>query len=170
MGTALQAGSATFLKLALQPYGAIWMGAELGLKLAGQMRLDPMPFPALQAELGVAQQDYAGKLALILDQRPGLQLQLCGEAGRDDFAALMLSVAAANGEQAPQTPAGSGEQSAPATPDTEQQRELTTLADARARGLKHWLVKEKGIDASRLYLCKARADPEGKISGVKMSL
>jgi hypothetical protein len=166
LGKAMKSGSTLFLQLALQPYGAIWMGAEKGLKLAGQMRLDPMPFPALQSEMGVAQQDYAAKLALILTERPKVQLQLCGEAGAGDYSALTQSMAI------PIEPRATAEAEATGsvTHSAEQQQQMTALADARARGLKHWLVREKGIDSSRLYLCKAKADPAGKINGVAMSL
>jgi hypothetical protein len=161
LGKALRAGSTAYLKFALQPYGAIWTGVEMGMKMAGKMRLDPMPFPAGSAELGELQLDYAAKLAQILADRPNLHLELCGEAGRDDFS--QLAQAGQTGEAA-----ASGQPSA--VPAAEQREQMLALAEARADTLKRWLVSEKGIEPARLYPCKPAADPEAEVSGVLLSL
>ena len=161
LGKALRAGSVAYLKFALQPYGAIWTGVEMGMKMAGKMRLDPMSFPAGSAELGEVQQDYAAKLAEILTQRPKLHLELCGEAGRDDFSQLA---------QASQTEGEAAAEEPPAIPEAEQRKQMLALAEARADTLKRWLVSEKGIEPARLYPCKPTADPEGEVAGVRLSL
>ena len=158
LNKALQTGSTTFLKFALQPYGAIWTGVEMGLKMAGKIRLDPMPFPAGSAELGQVQLDYAAKLAQILSERPKLHLELCGEAGLEDFSQL-----------AQETPTG-GAAAESAIPSAEQRQRMLALAEERADALKRWLVSEKGVESKRLYPCKPTADPEGKVTGVRLSL
>lgn len=144
---ALTSSSTTMLKLALQPYGAIWMGAEMGLKMATQVRLDPMLFPPLSGELDGEGEDYAGKLGVLLTERPAMHLTLCGVSGAGDQAAL-----------------------AQMNPTEAEKTDLTDLAKARSDALKSFLVNKKQVDPSRLLVCKPSVDPEGKVSGIKLEL
>jgi hypothetical protein len=165
LGKALRSGSTTFLKFALQPYGAIWAGAEMGLKAAGRIRLDPMSFPAGSAELGPEQADYAAKLAQILTDRPQLELQICGKAGSQDYSELQAPGSASETSQKE-----AQSETSPPISAQEQQRLMVQLAEERGDALKRWLVAEKGIAPQRLYPCKPAADPEGDISGLQLSL
>ncbi|MCX2981264.1 DUF748 domain-containing protein [Halieaceae bacterium IMCC14734] len=167
LGKALMAGSTTYLKLALQPYGAIWMGAEMGLKAAGKMSLDPMIFTALSAEPSVDNLAYTEKLSVLLTERPSLELQVCGAAGRDDHQALLARIAAtADGPATTDDPAISP----PPVIDAAGTAELLELARLRQQRLKQLLVQQHGIEAKRVYTCKASVAAEGKLSGVSLGL
>lgn len=161
LGKALRAGSTAFLKFVLQPYGAIWTGVEFGLKQAGKVRLDPMAFPPGSAELGASQLDYATKLGTLLSDRPGIDLQLCGVAGRDDYLALVTRAAPDTGGELPQ-----GE--AALTP--EQRKLMLELAELRSSTLKRWLITEKSVAPERLYPCKPVFDIESEVTGIQLSI
>ena len=163
----LRAGSTTYLKFVLQPYGAIWAGAEMGMKLVGQVQLDPMPFPAGTVELGPVQLDYAAKLAQMLIDRPGIELRACGKAGRADFSSLLIAEEG-NEEAKPDETGDPGQPAVTFTP--EQEAQMRALAEQRADALKRWLVNEKGIAPERIYLCKPIADPAGEVSGIRLNL
>jgi len=145
--SALSSGSTTFLKLALQPYGAIWMGAELGLKMLGKVHLDPMVFAPLEATLGSQQLDYTNKLGDLMLDRPGVSLSLCGVVGQADHAALL------------------------ALSDKEASAiNLPGLAKARASAVKSYLLDTRKIDTKRLHVCKAQVLAEGETSGVVLEI
>jgi hypothetical protein len=140
---ALTSGSSTLLKLILQPYGAIWMAAELGLEMLGKVQLDPMVFTPLGASLEAEQLDYSNKLGDLLLQRPGISLTLCGVAGAADHAAL----AELSAKQAAEV-------------------DLAALANSRAVAVKSHLVDTRQVEPNRLLVCKAQVLAEGDISGV----
>lgn len=162
LGKALRGGSTAFLKLVLQPYGAIWTGVEFGMKQAGKVRLDPMAFPPGSPELGHSQLEYAAKLGELLSDRPRIELQLCGEAGSDDYGTLQPQKASP----------GDGTETSGTQPTTapEQRRQMLELAELRAGALKRWLITEKNIAPERLYPCKPVADLNSKVSGIRLSL
>lgn len=163
LSKALTAGSTTFLKLALQPYGAIWAGAEMGLKLATRMQLDPMPFEPGTIELSKEQQGYATKLAELMTERPGLQLTLCGVAGMADLAWIKTDI---------DSKAISEQQPLPAPEDSKPviEKRMLELATARQDALKRHLVDQHRLEAKRLYLCKPRVDAKSELSGVQLGL
>ena len=171
---ALTAGSTTYLKLALQPYGAIWMGAEMGLKLAGKMRLDPMPFDPMQPQMAESQLDYAAKLATLMTERPKLELTIRGAAGEADYAAYREAlIAEAEANNAAATPSAAETQMpSPAFefPLEEHTQFLRSIAKKRAAALKQELVANHGISDQRIYVGKATAESSEKLSGVKMEL
>lgn len=141
LGKSMTSGSATLLKFALQPYGAILMGAEMGLKMANKIRLEPMQFEPLQSDLQGEQLDYAGKIADLMLDRPKLDLSVCGIAGAADAQALVASG---------------------------KTTDLSDLAKQRSAALKNWLHTEKDIPHERLFECKAKVDPESDISGINL--
>jgi hypothetical protein len=150
LGTAMQVGGTAILKLALQPYGAIWSAAEAGLKLATQVQLKPMDFAPGSAELGPDQAAYAAKLATLLGKKDDVQLTVCGVAGAPD-AALLASAA----ETAPDTP---------------QNEALLQLAKQRQEALKASLVKEHGVAPKRVLVCKAKVALDQTVAGVLLGL
>ncbi len=155
LGKALSAGSIAVLKYALQPYGAIWTGLEMGLKAAQIITLDSMTFPAGVAELDKQQINYADKLAGFMKDKTKLQLSVCGTAGAADFSALR--------EQT--------EEGASADPERMSEAESTSLlelASARQENLVNYLAAQHQIDTRRMYLCKPEVKRSGKLSGITL--
>jgi len=146
MGKAVRAGAMTYVKVALQPFGAILAAGELAGK-AIALRLDPMKFDAGSAQLTERDRKYATKLAKLLEDRPRLSLRLCGRATPQDRQAA--PAAAGQGGTAPAPPADSD-------------AALVALAQARADGLKEHMVRVHGVDPGRLLVCRPEldADPE----------
>ena len=170
LGKSLMAGSTTYLKLALQPYGAIWMGAGLGLKAAGRMSLDPMAFDPLSSQPNPENNDYANKLATLLTERPSLEMEICGKAGFDDYQALRVELAAgATPTDGKPEPTENADSPTPQLAAADEER-LLQLARERQQILKQLLVQQHGIDPKRLYTCKAVAIEYSTLSGVELSL
>ncbi len=136
------------------------------MKLAGRMRLDPMLFTPLSSELGPSQADYAGKLATLMKERPKLELNACAQAGGDDYEALHRQLLAVQA----QTTEAEAAQAIKPDWQTEHAQQLTELAQVRGKNLRRALVEEHGIPPSRIYLCKASANPKDALAGIKLEL
>jgi hypothetical protein len=147
LGKALTSGSTAMLKFALQPYGAIWSGAEMGLKFATTIRLDPMTFTPGSAQLDNMQRDYAGKIADLLVSKPELQLTLCGIAGSDDVQWLQQQ-----------------------GPDAAASISLEAIAEQRQHALMNFLVEERQLEPKRLFPCQPRVAAKNSISGIELGL
>ena len=132
---ALVKGSVTFLKFALQPYGAMLMAAEMVSKEAGRIRLDPLVTRPGETGIEPSQLDYLDRLKEILERRPGLRLVACGEASR------VVDV--------PSVATGGGNEVA-AVSDNDR---LVALAAERSLNLKRVLVAA-GVDSSRIADCQ----------------
>lgn len=144
VGKAVRASAMTYVKVTLQPFGAILAATELAGK-AIALRLDPMPFEPGSTELTERDRTYAAKVAGLLNDRPRLSVRLCGHATDQDRQAL--AVAASTQGAAP---------AAPADPNPA----LTALAQARADRLKGHLVQVHGVDPGRLLVCRPELDPD----------
>ena len=77
---ALLAGSMTYFKFALQPYGAVFMAAEAIGKQAGKVSLEPLKMQPRTTEVEVENVDYLDRLKDLMEQRPKIHLAICGEA------------------------------------------------------------------------------------------
>jgi len=173
VGKATRTAMIGILKLTLQPYGAILTAVELVGDLAANVRLDPLPFEAGLAEPDGTASEYLERLVKLLQERPGIQLRLCGRAVEADRIALAAALAelqetrsgtdkaaAAGAEPAPAAAAGgtvppSGQErpaaSAPIAPMIDDDQ-LLALASRRAEGVKRALV-DAGAPSERLFLC-----------------
>ncbi len=137
LGKALKNGAASYLTLALQPYGAVLMAADFVGEQLSTVRLDPIVFAAGENELLPEQLDYTGKIAGLLQERPKLNLTICGQANDSDKAILMQNQGEAAVEEA----------------------QLVGLAEQRATAVKRQFV-DKGIESQRLFLCQPQFQPE----------
>ncbi len=146
---ALLAGTMSYFKFALQPYGAALMAAEMIGAQAGKVRLDPMMMTPQSATIAVENENYAERLVTLLTERPGLHLVICGEA----------STATDIQQPAPGTALETDQAEAGLTDHTPM---LTRLADERSALVKKTLF-EKGIESERLLICKSSLndDPTG---------
>jgi len=167
----LLSGSVTFLKFALQPYGAVLMAAESIGRQAGKVRLDPLVFDPGSSVVPPVQSDYIDKIVDIMRKRPRIRLVACGEATTVGDRAVMTWTPDAGA--AVQDPVDAGEaipadagkrmqagevapgstDPVPAVSESEQQAWLESLAEARSNALKALLI-ERGIESSRIAGCK----------------
>ena len=145
---ALKHGSMSYLQLALQPYGAAVLAADLLVDQVGTIRFEPVMFVAGTTALEQDAQPYVEKLKGMLLEREGLSLSLCGRSTLADHAHL--------------SPVKQ-----PVSPE-HLDKALMTLASDRAKTLKRDFV-EAGVASDRLYLCKPDYN-ETAIAGVIVSM
>jgi hypothetical protein len=134
---ALLAGTMTYFKFALQPYGAALMAVQAIGKQAGKVSLDPLMMQPRTAEIAIENADYLDRLADLMAQRPQIHLVICGEASTITDIPESPEVAVPEGvEPVDHTPM------------------LIALADERAKLIKRMLF-ETGIASERLLICKS---------------
>lgn len=144
MGKAITKGSISFLKYAIQPYGAIVLAGEQLNKQMNSLDLQPLIFQPADDVLPVQSNDYLDKLVAVMAKRPGISLKLCGVAS--------------NGEEVLMTEQGI---------DFDE-KSLKQLAKTRSVAVKRYFV-DNGIESGRLALCKAQIHDK-HLGGVRMSL
>lgn len=137
-------GMKTYLVYAFQPYGAMIAAGQLIANQAGKIRLDPVFFDAGQATLNSEQQDYLKKLATVMQERPQIEVQLCGFVTRADLPSTTKPADEKNDES---------EAVAQALIDA-----AITLGHTRAKGIKDYLIGTHAIDGGRLILCAPEYD------------
>lgn len=146
LAKALRSGATSYLKFALQPYGAVLMAADFVGDQITAVRLEPVTFDAGE-EAAPAESEYLEKLEKLLAERPALDLTLCGRANAADREVLLESV----GDDPKKLQAA-----------------LLKLAEQRGRNLKRLFI-EKGVESRRLLLCQAQYE-EGGVSGVQLQM
>jgi len=150
VGKALKTGSLTYLKFALQPYGALITVAELAGEAASKVRLQPVMFAPGSTENLAESLDYLEKVAGILKSRPEVNIKVCGLAVEEDRAVLAKPAAPAAPEAGKDKPV--------AAVSTVSEEQLLELASQRAGAVKDFLVTGHGVTASRLVACQPQVE------------
>jgi hypothetical protein len=153
MGKALKSAALSYVKYALQPYGALITLAQMAGKAANRVALDALPFAAGSAEPAVDAAPYLDKLTGLLKDRPALRFQICGLATEADRQALAEAA-----RQAAAKPAQDGETrpAQPAAPVIADDLLLKLAAD-RSAAIKRQLVA-RGAAPERLFVCNPEID------------
>ncbi len=141
-GVLMQAG-VSYLKYAFQPYGAIISVVEMAGE-ATALRLEPLKFQPGEFKPDVSMQEYLGKIANVLKERPELHVRLCGKATKADLLWPDFVIAKREKEKTPLDP--------------KEREALSTLAKQRADHAKALLVQKHGIEADRLLICLPEVD------------
>lgn len=128
---AVKKGSITYAAYALQPYGSILIGAKL-LGKATALRLESVRFDEGKAALNQSAKNYLNKIAGLMEERPGINITLCGTATPSDRQWLRKR----NVNQIEQA--------------------LLSLADQRGEEVKKHLIDQYGIAADRFFQCQPR--------------
>ena len=145
-----------YLALTLQPWGAILLAADLvkDFGTGATAKLDSITFAAGSSELGAEFDDYLAKLAKILEERPDVQLRLCGRAVKQDAA---IPVTPPPVEESKWKKLFEGKKEPGAAPPGE--ADLVQLARDRATTVLDTLVETHKVPAERVYTCDPQPDP-----------
>ncbi|WP_210397186.1 DUF748 domain-containing protein [Motiliproteus sediminis] len=145
-------GAMGYLSFTLQPYGALLSLGRMAMDAAegASIKLEPVEFDPGTTQLDDTDRDYLSKLSLLLKERKGLKLKLCGTAVAQDqhyITAMSETIAKKQGVAVEQIL-------------TEQQRQtwLYNLAELRGEEVKGHLTTENDVKGSRLFSCLPQAD------------
>jgi len=157
---AMKKASMTYLTVALQPYGALISIAKLVGEAASKVQLAPVSFSPGNAVQQVGSHDYLDKVAGILNNRPELDIKVCGVVNEIDRATLAAQSVAAVVDR----PADKQGGQLPVEPVRIGDEQLLDLASQRAAAVTDYLVSKHSISASRLVACQPSIDstPAGK--------
>jgi len=149
--SSMSGGAMTYAKLVLQPYGAIYMAAEMAVDAAQEAakpKLTPIQFKERSTMLSPEMSDYASKIAELMKSKE-FRLEICGVATRIE------------GEVVPQPPGAAEEPQDPNTvpPQPLSDEALLTLAEARSDAVLK-AIEQHGIAAERLFNCRPAVDEE----------
>ncbi len=150
---ALKKGSMTYLKFALQPYGAILMAAEAIGDMSSAVSLQPMEFVPGTDQVVPAQADYVSKIATLLKERPNLTIKLCPVITYYDTAEYKAAYEAAKAKSQQAEPVI--EEPEQGTPRVLAQAEQK-LAKARIASIKRSLIEQEQVSSRQLMSCRAR--------------
>ena len=145
---AIGTAGAGFLKLALQPFGAILMIADIASSAANSVQLQPMLFSSGSAEIDATALQYHERMAKLLGERPQLRIKLCGIATQSDRDYFVAQALAAIKKKQPDS------KKLPIIPD----EKLLELATSRANTSKALFISLYKINADRLFNCHSKID------------
>ena len=153
LAKALKAGALSYLKHALQPYGAMITAAQYAGEAVTKVRLNPVEFEAGQTTLTATGEEYLAKVAKVMQERPKIAIKLCGVTVQQDrmfFQQQQQQAAVA--DKAARQPL--------AQPPAVDEQKLTDLAMLRTAVVKDYLVEQHRISASRLVGCRPRIEAD----------
>ncbi len=162
IGNATRKVFMSYLKQTLQPFGTMLTLMEMGGKLAGGVRLDPVFHQAGTTQHETLGSDYFTALATLMNERPQLRLRLCSRATESDRQALAEIALQQLREKS------KGKKETLPMPQIADDA-LQQLATERATQIKAILVRQHAIAAERLFVChpeidsKAEAKPRTEI-------
>lgn len=139
--SAMRSAALSSASLLLQPYGSILPALSMAADLIGQAakpRLTPIDFAPRTAEMSDQARAYIAKIALLMQKKKDLRLQVCGVAAAGD---LPAGQAPARGSAA--------------------YNQLLTLAGSRSSQIVKALTAA-GVSPERLFSCLPRVDVHGK--------
>lgn len=165
IGSALKTGAKTYLAAALFPFGTLLVVADAATSAAGSASLTPVTFAPASSALG-EQTAYLDKIAVVLNDRPEMNVRVCALATDSDREALLAGLRAELARQAAEKSdkAGKGAEpeTVPAVEPSVSDEALLALARQRADAINRYLVDGKGIGDERLVSCREKIDPQAK--------
>jgi hypothetical protein len=159
IGRALKKGATTYLTTALFPFGTMLTIAQIAGEQAAKVRLDPVFFEPGATAIAGKDHEYLAKIATILQERPEINIKLCGRAVEADR--LELSARA----KAEAAKGGAGKPKADTAVAPIGDEPLMDLASKRASAIEQYLADSHGIKGNRLISCQPlieKNEPEAK--------
>jgi len=147
LGKALRGASLTYLKFAIQPWGAVWMVGEKLASKAQAISFDPVIFQEGSAEIEGQANEYLVSLAKLLVDKPFLRLTLC-----------------------PVTTLGDGDHLLDEQDNATAEEQLVSLGTERGRLVKQQLVEQFKVAGERLFICPTSHDLDQKVPAVLVSM
>lgn len=146
-----------YLALTLQPWGAILLAADIAKDLGAgaTAKLDAITFAPGSSALKPEFDDYLEKVATLLDERPDVQLRLCGRAVKQDLA-VPVKPPPRESKWKKLFEKKKDDEAAPATRGED---ELVHLARDRGAAVLDILIEEHGVGEERIYTCDPKPDP-----------
>lgn len=149
------------------PYGLIYHGGKMALDLANALNFDPVRFAPGSAELQAEGKEQLDSMSKLLVEKPNVHLTLCGSTNQQDVLALFPEPDVKQPQQQP--PEKVESKDVPLT--GAQVIKLNQLASDRQNNSKDYLVKQYGIDHSRLILCEPEHNTgDDAIAGVEIHI
>ena len=161
IGKALKEGATTYLTAALFPFGTMLAIAHIAGEEMAKIRLDPILFSAGAVNFHPKNQEYLGKIATILRERPEIHIKICGRAVQSDREALL---------QLAQQKLGNKRVEELAVKKENIDKKLKLLADNRAVAVESYLTKKEGIKPNRLISCRSITELDNKAMEPRVEL
>jgi hypothetical protein len=137
---AIKKATLTYLKFALQPYGAVIMLHEKTSKQLNEFKLSPIEFAPNSVVLDDNQQTYMKKIASVLENSPNLRIRLCSISTQQDLMAYEAKLVAEKTKH---------NNNEPPKPE----KYLSELGRLRALTIKNHLIEHYQVTANRLFIC-----------------
>ena len=160
LGKAIVPAASSYLVYSLGPYGALaYVGMKVGEKML-EVSLPPVVYEAGEITVPDGQDDYLSRVAKILSERPGTDLQICPLVVRNELEKSVQEeqISAAVEENAANQPAVPQEQETAANPDSAEpavsDEQLLQLGQQRAEALQQYLAEKHGVEKTRLLVCE----------------
>ena len=142
LAKAVRKGTLSYLKFALQPYGAAIMILEKTAKHLNEVRLNPIEFPPNSVVLDRNNRQYMNKIATMLDKSPSLRIRLCSVSTDQDLNAYEEKLNAKKSKKIY------------INDDILKPKEyLAELGRLRAIAIKNYLMEQHSVEANRLFIC-----------------
>jgi len=156
----MQVAAMSYIKNALQPLGTIMLVSDIFGKVTA-LQFQPLIFDAGSAKFNDEGYVYLEKLATVLNERPKLQLTLCGISTLADQQVIEA--------QRKIVPENTEKKSSEKPADI--RMVLLDLATQRGEHVKNYFITQKGISPERLFSCNAKfSDDKDVLPGVAISL
>jgi hypothetical protein len=151
LGNSMKYAVISYAKYAIQPFGMLATASEvLGMLVA--VRFEPLIFEPGASELSELHRNYLDKVSEMLSKKPKMVLSLCGVTALDESEVLGVGAVPAEGvEQESLDPLVRGA--------------LRALATTRGESAKRYLVEQKKIDQSRIFVCHPKLDGGKRAEG-----
>lgn len=157
LASAMTKGALTYLAVTLAgPVGSLIILSEYAGESITKVRLNPVIFSPGSLALESESFSYFEKITSVLQDRPGLNIMICGVAVEADKTALSLEMAEDLNENVSSTAIIAEVAKPPRINVSDTQ--LLALAKQRADAIKDYLVTELGVAANRLIACKPHID------------
>ncbi len=146
--SAIKSGAQTYLLYALGPYGVALAIADKAMSSNGQVKLSDIKYAAGATDLPEENEDYLQRLQKIVQERPGVDLHICGYATERDRVTL-------HDLQKKQLKDKQVTAQAVTMPAD---KAVNALASQRMEKLKSRLTSQFNIKPERILLCKPELD------------
>ncbi|MBL4799245.1 MAG: DUF748 domain-containing protein [Oleispira sp.] len=129
-------GAREYLSLTLFPYAGLITVVIMADKHILKVQINDLNYSSTETDVPTDNEIYLSEFSALLNDKPDLQIKLCGVASAAD-------IGKANGSD---------------ITSKQDLKKLSLISEQRASNFKQYMVDEADIDSSRLLLCKPQID------------